>query len=192
MNKDLFMVIDMQNVYAEGGEWFCPRIDVAANNIIRVIEAQRSNSRVITNVIFTKFIANKNPVGTWVTYNEENKAVNDSEYACEIIDVLKPYTKDYSMYEKSEYSSLSVLDIKSIASTYVDGGRVVVSGVVAECCVLATVMGLIDMGVKVIYLTDAVAGIDEDTQNATCKVLEGLDPLHVRRMTTEDYLKEVG
>ena len=188
MKRDLFMVIDMQNVYAEGGEWFCPSIDIATNNIISVLQEAKENNAI--DVIFTKFIASKSPVGTWVTYNEDYKSVNTNEYANEMIDGLKPYATDYEVYEKSEYSSLSVQDIRNLVSSYIEDGRVVVSGVVAECCVLATVMELIDMGVKVVYLTDAVAGIDDSTQQAVLKILEGLDPLHVRRMTTEEYLNE--
>lgn len=65
----------------------------------------------------------------------------------------------------------------------------IVTGVVAECCVLSTVMSLIDMGIYVIYLKDAVAGIDETTEEAAIKVLEGLSPLHLKIMTTEDYRK---
>ncbi len=188
MEKDLFMVIDMQNVYSKGGEWYCPSIDTSADNIIKVINKQNNNGG---NIIFTKFIANENPTGTWIDYNVENKAVNDDVYAGEIIDVLKPYANDENTYEKSEYSSLSVPAIKDVVSTYIGLGRVVVSGVVAECCVLATVMGLIDMGVKVIYLSDAVAGIDEKTEQSVLNILEGLEPLHVRRMTTDEYLSEL-
>lgn len=188
MNKDLLMVIDMQNVYSEGGEWFCPGIDAATENIIRVIEEAHKEKGAVDEVVFTKFIASNKPSGTWITYNEENKAVNESEYANEIIEALKHYADGCKTYEKSEYSSLSVPALKDIVSEYIDSGRVVVSGVVAECCVLATVMGLIDMGVKVIYLTDAVAGIDDETQKAVLKVLEGLTPLHIEFMTTEEYL----
>lgn len=191
MKKDLFLVIDMQNVYTEGGEWFCPNIDVATANIIKVIKRVDDSSAPADRVIFTKFIASKNPSGTWIKYNEENKAVNESAYANEIVDKLKPYVESHEVFEKAEYSSLSAKALKDTVSQYVDDGRVVVSGVVADCCVLATVMGLIDMGVKVIYLTDAVAGIDDETENAVLTVLKGLDPLHVRRMTTEEYLGNI-
>jgi len=66
--------------------------------------------------------------------------------------------------------------------------RVVLAGVVAECCVLFTATALIDEGVSVIYLTDAVAGINKETQKATELMFEGLEPLHIRRMTVNEYI----
>lgn len=45
--------------------------------------------------------------------------------------------------------------------------HLVISGVVAECCVLSTVLSAIDAGCKVIYLTDAVAGLSEVSRKET-------------------------
>lgn len=43
--------------------------------------------------------------------------------------------------------------------------------------------------IHVIYLKDAVAGVNNETEEATIKVLEGLAPLHLSIMTTEEYLQ---
>ena len=66
----------------------------------------------------------------------------------------------------------------------------VITGVVAECCVLSTVMALIDEGIPVVYLTDAVSGVSADTQAAVELILAGMEPVHVRLMTTAAYLQE--
>ncbi|MBR5966002.1 MAG: isochorismatase family protein, partial [Treponema sp.] len=68
--------------------------------------------------------------------------------------------------------------------------RVVVSGVVDDCCVLATVFELIDAGVYTVYLTDATSGLDKEKAAATELTLSGLAPLHVKLMTTKDYIEE--
>ena len=31
------IIIDMQNVYGEGGEWFCPASKAAADNIVKLL-----------------------------------------------------------------------------------------------------------------------------------------------------------
>lgn len=49
----------------------------------------------------------------------------------------------------------------------------------AECCVLSTVISLIDMGKKVIYCSDAIAGKNQETENAVITILKELSPLHV-------------
>lgn len=36
---------------------------------------------------------------------------------------------------------------------------VVLAGVVADCCVLATMMDAIDLGYEVVYLYDCIAGV---------------------------------
>lgn len=183
MRKDLFLVIDMQNVYGEGGQWCCPNTRKASERILEILKKKDSTD---LDVIFTKFLASENPVGVWKQYNVENAAVNEDIYSNEMIAELKEASETYPTYIKSTYSSLTIPEVADAARK---AKRVVVSGVVAECCVLATVMALIDEGCKVIYLTDAVAGIDDQTEQAVCKVLEGLSPLHVEFMTSEEYLK---
>lgn len=182
MSKDLFLVIDMQNVYGEGGQWCCPNTMNAGRNILKLLKGKASDM----DVIFTKFLASNDPVGVWKQYNSENEAVNQDAYANEMIDLLKEESEKHPLYIKSTYSSLTIPEVLAAARK---AKCVVVSGVVAECCVLATVMALIDEGCKVIYLTDAVAGIDGETESAVCKVLEGLSPLHVEFMTAGEYLK---
>ncbi len=184
MNKDLFLVIDMQNVYDKGGQWCCQHTETAAANIKKILERESPD----LDVIFTMFLAAKDPVGIWKQYNLENREVNEDDFANEMIGSLKNDAKKYPVYVKSTYSSLSIPEVLDAAKK---AGRVVVSGGVAECCVLSTVMALIDEGVKVIYLTDAVAGIDEQTEHAAELILQGLSPLHVELMTTQSYLTQL-
>jgi nicotinamidase-related amidase len=54
MKGDLLLIIDMQNVYAKGGEWECLDTEGAAANILRVVESGAADSAIIT-----KFIADK-------------------------------------------------------------------------------------------------------------------------------------
>ena len=47
-----------------------------------------------------------------------------------------------------------------------------------------------DAGVYAVYLTDATSGLDREKAAATQVVLSGLSPLHVKLMSTDDYLAE--
>jgi Amidases related to nicotinamidase len=69
--------------------------------------------------------------------------------------------------------------------------RVVVTGVVAECCVLSTVFSLIDEGIYTVYVTDGVSGLDKPKEDATILTLSGLSPLHVEITTADDFLKNL-
>ena len=47
-----------------------------------------------------------------------------------------------------------------------------------------------DAGYRFVYLTDACAGVDADSERAVQTILQGLSPLHVELMTTAEYIAE--
>ena len=67
--------------------------------------------------------------------------------------------------------------------------RILLSGVVAECCVLATLMAAMDAGKKVVYLTDCVAGQSADYEDAVRKIAETYVPTHAQVMDSREYLQ---
>ena len=178
--KDLLLVIDMQNVYTKGQKWECLDTDGAAERINRIIDAD-----VCERVIFTRFLPSDQPEGVWKAYNVENADVNDDVFANEMLPQFSEPLKKYPLYTKSVYSSLAIPEVLEAAR---QADRVVITGVVAECCVLSTVFALIDAGIYTVYLTDGVSGLDREKEEATERVLSGLSPLHVAMMTMEEYL----
>ena len=179
-NQDLLLVIDMQNVYTKGQEWACEEVEKASDSILRLL-----NSRALSQVIFTQYLAAKHPEGVWKEYNKVNAAVNADPWLNEMMSECLPYTKKYPVYTKSVYSSFAIPQVRELAK---HASRVVISGVVAECCVLSTVLSAIDAGCKVIYLTDAVAGLSEVSRKETENIISYFAPLHTVLMTTEEYL----
>lgn len=183
--QDLILVTDMQKVYLKGEKWACKNIDSALENIIKLL------NKCECEVIFTAFLPPKSPLGQWKTYNLVNADVNSSPKKSEIIDKLKPYTELYPLVFKDRYSSLSNEKVREAAyNTINNNGRVVLTGVVSECCVLSTAMAAIDMGCKVIYLNDAVAGSNKESEKAAGLIIHGMQPVHAKIMATKDYLKE--
>jgi len=183
MKKDLLLVIDMQNVYGQGGAWCCPGSGRAADNILKLIR----NGGDSLNVIFTRFLSDDSAEGAWRDYNLENADINNDAYANEMMEAMEEELKKHPLYTKSVYSSLSISEVKRAVC---EADRVLLSGVVAECCVLSTAFAAIDEGAQVIYLKDCVSGLDKVTEKATETVLSGLVPLQVRIMTGEEYLLE--
>ena len=182
MKGDLLLIIDMQNVYAKGGAWECMDAAGAAENIRRIVE-----SGAVDSAIITKFIASENPQGVWKEYNQKYKAINEDLHANELLPQIAALAGRFPVYSKSEYSSLCVPQVRDACRR---AKRVVVTGVVDDCCVLSTVFGLIDAGVYAVYLTDATSGLDKEKAAATRVVLAGLAPLHVKLMSTDEYLAE--
>lgn len=180
LNNPLLLIIDMQNVYKEGQPWECKNYDNALSNILDLLNDGRFSQ---DNTILTRYIASAHPTGVWKNYNKENAEINANQWYNDLDQKLQLRCKDCKCYDKSTYSSYSVKEIQEA----INNASSVVIGVVAECCVLATVSSLIDAGKYVYYITDAIAGLDNEKEEATIKVLEGLTPLHLSIMTTNEF-----
>lgn len=181
-NGDLLLVIDMQNVYTDGQPWACCGVEQASVAIRQLLDAQ-----VCSQVLFTRFLPPAVPVGVWGEYNRVNAAINADPFANAMMPEFAPYLERYPLLNKSVYSSFAIPEVRQAARC---ARQVVLTGVVAECCVLATALAGIDLGHRVVYLTDAVAGISAASQAQARAVLAYLAPLHTRIMTTEEYLRE--
>jgi nicotinamidase-related amidase len=182
MSNDLLLVIDMQNIYTTGQEWACLDTEGAAQRIKKIIQSGKCR-----NTIFTCFLPPENPAGVWKDYNQKYAHINANEWGNAMLPDFAEELKCYPLYSKSVYSSLAIPEVLNAAKK---ADRVIVTGVVAECCVLSTVLALIDEGIYTIYLTDGVSGFDVPKEDATKLVLSGLSPLHVSMMTVAEYLKE--
>lgn len=90
----------------------------------------------------------------------------------------------YPLYSKSTYSSFGNPDFKSLMAR---AGRIVITGVMSECCVLATAIDAIDTGTPVVYLTDACSGSTEEYEDMATAMMEFASPTHAAVMTCEEY-----
>lgn len=175
---DLLVVVDMQNVYLEGQPWACTRTSLCAENIIKLIDC-------VDNVVFTEYLAPENPTGCWVDYNELYADINSNEWYNAVLDSLQPYTDIYPVYDKSTYSSYGNEDFKHLT---LKADRVIITGVMSECCILATVVDAIDTGVPLVYITDACSGSTEEYEKQTESIVSFASPLHTLLMTTDEYI----
>ncbi len=180
MMKDLLLVVDMQNVYKEGAPWGCRNTD----EVIRKIR-KLADSGLPEQVIFTRFDAPQNPHGTWQAYNEEFADINSDIFLNEMMEELQPYAEKYPVYSKDTYSSYSIKEVRDAVK---EADRVLLTGVVAECCILATLESLIDAGVKVLYLKDAIAGQTSEFEAVIEKIAKSFSTIHTEVITVEDYL----
>lgn len=181
--NDLLLVIDMQNVYMPGREWECPSMPGAIKNIRTLLDAD-----VVERAVFTKFTAPLNPRGAWKQYNQEYAGINENSYLNEIVGELKPYLSRWPLYEKSVYSSFKVRELEEAAR---DAEQVLLCGVVAECCVLATLMEAIDLGHKVIYLSDCIAGQSRQKEEDILEIARSFSTTHTLVMESGEYLASV-
>jgi nicotinamidase-related amidase len=177
---DVLVVVDMQNAYLEDQVWACVHTTDCAERIERLIA-----SGAVDNVVFTQYLAPENPTGTWVTYDEVYADISSDEWLNEIIDQLEPYLDTYPLYAKSTFSSFGNPDFKALMAK---ARRIVISGVVSECCVIATTIDAIDTGAPVVYLTDACSGGSDENEGKISWLVGTLSPVHTAVMTTQQYI----
>lgn len=182
MKKDLLLIVDMQNIYTKGQEWGCLDTEGAADRLLQIIASDKCD-----DVIFTRFIADKDPKGVWKDYNEKYAHINNNDWGNQMLDKFNSVLTKYPLYTKGVYSSLAIPEVFEAAKR---ADRVIIGGVVAECCVLSTVLALIDAGIYTVYLTDGVSGFTKEKEAATELIFSGLSPLHVKMMTVDEYLRE--
>lgn len=181
--KDLLLIIDMQNVYLPGQPWACPSMPAALKQIQRLLDHPACGAAY--DVLFTRCIASEHPAGRWKQYNESHQAVISNPFLNQIVPALQPYLIKWPFCDKSTYSACST---SSLMNRLKDYDRILIAGVVAECCVLSTVNGLIDTGAHIVYLRDAAAGKSAANEQMVCGMMENLSPIHTQVMTVSEYL----
>ena len=182
-SEDLLLVIDFQNVYLPGGDWACPAMPEAMRSTRKILDAPNA-----PDFVLTRYIAPEAPVGRWKRYNEVYREINENSFLSRFPAALDGYAAKAPVAEKSTYSSMKAPGVR----TALEGKKaVVLTGVVAECCVLATMFDAIDLGYEVVYLYDCIAGQTAEAEEWTRKLAELYEPVHTTVMCSDEYLKAI-
>lgn len=150
------VVIDMQNIFRDKTSgWSTPGFDPITPTIKRLINAFEEH------VVFTRFIAPKNPTGAWIPYYE-----------------IWPFALDAGplndMAPAFDTTGHKVVDLPTFGKwgpeldKAIGGSReMVLVGVSTDCCVISTALPASDAGVHVRVVSDGCAGVSpEDHQRA--------------------------
>ena len=180
-SEDLLILIDFQNVYLPGKPWACPTMEQAIENTLNIICSPESPDYVLT-----QYIASPDPIGRWQQYNEEYAQINADEFLSEFPDTINRIKNDDNVIIKDTYSSLKS---PALLTRLQGKKRVVLTGVVAECCVLATMMDAIDLGYEVIYLYDCISGFSAENEKMIRTLAESFSPIHTQVMSSAEYMQ---
>jgi nicotinamidase-related amidase len=159
MTEPLLAVIDMQRVFAEpDSPWCTPGFADVVPPIRRLVEAFGPR------VVFTRFVAPAEPVGSWVDYYREwpfaLRPQDDPLY-----DVVPDFTPGPTL-DATTFGKWGPALADRLA-----GGSLVLAGVSTDCCVLSTALAAADAGVRVQVVADACAGMTDETHQQALAVL---------------------
>lgn len=159
------LCIDMQNIFARGGVWETPWMEKVLPVISQI--AARYQERTV----FTRFITPERPEdrrGQWRVYFTKWERATRRDLApgaLDIVPALARYSPPALVVDKPAYSAFFGSRLGHLlVERHV--GTVVVSGAETDVCVLATVLGAVDLGFRVVIVQDALCSSSDTGHDA--------------------------
>jgi nicotinamidase-related amidase len=177
--------VDMQRLFAEPTSWATPWMDRVLPSVVRLVEPRPERT------VFTRFVPLAEPgagSGTWRRYYERwaemTRARLDPELI-ELVPALARFVPPALVVDKEVYSPWATTDLNArLRAGGID--TLVVSGGETEVCVLATVLGAIDIGYRVVIATDALCSSADSTHDAMLEIYHSRFGMQVETAETDE------
>jgi len=181
----LHLVVDMQELFRSHPDWGT----LALNDIIPPI--QRLLTARPDSAYFSRFIPAQNPdqaKGAWRQYYRRWSSATLDRIDPALVDVipeLRPWAKRVG--DKHGYSAMAIPELRN-AAVEASGNCVIVSGVETDVCVLATVIDAIEVGLRVVLVSDALASSVEASHAKALEILHDRFDQQVELATADQVL----
>lgn len=186
-DSTMHLCVDMQRLFAEETEWHTPWMERVLPMIVAIAE------RHPEQLAFTRFIPLRDAedgVGTWRRYYERWPSMTLNQLPEGMIDLmpaLQRFTPPAWVIDKRHYSPWPVTELHPrLRQAGID--TLVITGGETEICVLATMIGAIDLGYRVILATDALCSSADETHDAMMRIYESRFGMQMETATTEEIL----
>jgi nicotinamidase-related amidase len=151
----------MQRLFTAEGPWPTPWMERVLPNVVRIA------ARFPERTVFTRFLPPlraENMPGTWQRYYEKWRDTTRERLDPSLLELVPPLAElapPAKVIDKTRYSGFALTTL----STHLQAraaDALVITGSETDVCVLATVLGAVDRGFRVILVTDGVcSGSDE-------------------------------
>jgi nicotinamidase-related amidase len=186
-SKTVHVCVDMQVMFAEATPWHMPWLRRVLPAIVALVERDPTRS------LFTRFIPASRPgegAGMWRAYYKRWSGMTLEHMGAHMVNLvpeLALFTPPARVFDKRVYSPWTGTDLAQRLSA--EGvGTLVVSGGETDVCVLATVLGAVDWGFRVIVATDAVCSSADETHDAMMTIYHSRFAEQVQTAKVEDIL----
>ena len=182
------LCVDMQRMFAEDTEWKTPWLERVLPNVLSITSTQPERT------IFTRFIPAQKPgqgVGMWRHYYERWDPMTIDQLGPEMIGLvpeLAKFAPPARLLDKHVYSPWMGSDLhQQLRSAGID--TIIITGGETDVCVLATMLGAIDWGFRVILVTDALCSSADETHDAMMNIYMNRFGEQVETVTTVTLLE---
>jgi nicotinamidase-related amidase len=186
--RTVHLCVDMQRLFAEETPWQTPWMARVLPKVIALVHARPSQT------VFTRFIPATRAsegAGVWARYWErwaELTLERLPQGLCDLVPELARFVPPAVVIDKKVYSPWLDQALETELRRR-NADTLVVSGAETDVCVLATVLGAIDRGYRVIVLADAICSSSDETHDASMKVYEQRYTEQVETIDTAALLK---
>ncbi len=185
------LCIDMQRMFNEQTAWNVPWMASVSDQVEELAE------RFTAETVFTRFVPPRNASqmpGAWKTYYEKWEQMTLDHMPDELVDLvprLQRFVPPARVFDKRTYSPW--IDGRLHEALSRDGvDTLIITGGETDVCVLATVVGAIDLGYRIIIPRDAVCSGADTTHDSTLELLEKRFSVQIEVASTEELLSRIG
>ncbi|SFB57111.1 Nicotinamidase-related amidase [Rhizobium sp. NFR07] len=182
--------VDAQRMFAEDTPWYVPWM---ARVLPQLEELSRRHAE---RTIFTRFIPPESAddgVGSWKDYYRKWWMMTGEHLPWELLQLtpsLQALVPPARIFDKMTYAPwvdgrlATLLRHEGVETVVVTGGE-------TDVCVLATVLGAIDLGFHVVVLSDAVCSGADETHDAAVDLLGDRFSVQLELTKTEEFLSVI-
>jgi nicotinamidase-related amidase len=168
-SRTVHLCIDMQRIFSAEGPWVTPWMDRVLPLVTELA------ARYPERTVFTRFITPERPEdmpGMWQRYYTRWREATREKLDPRLLELLPPLARlcpPATVIDKTRYSAFAEpLLLAHLQERGADA--LVVSGSETDVCVLATVLGAVDLGYRVILVRDAVCSSSDEGHDAMLQV----------------------
>jgi nicotinamidase-related amidase len=165
-SHSVHICVDMQRLFAEDTEWKTPWMVRVRPNVVRLVQTHPEHT------IFTRFIPAAYPgdgEGVWRRYWQRWASMTLQRWPEGMTDLVP---------ELARFSPPALTIDKRVYSPWLDPAletelkrrntdTLIVTGGETDVCVLATVLGAVDRGYRVVIVADAICSSADETHDAS-------------------------
>lgn len=177
----------MQRLFAEPGPWCVPWLPRVLPNVVEIA------SRHPERTVLTRFMPPAEPEqmpGAWRDYYRHWRAMTRTELDERLLELVEPLQRLAPPARICDKAVYSAFGHRGLAEWLRQRGTdtLVVTGGETDVCVLATVMGAIDRGFRVVLPTDALCSASDGTHDAMLLLFRERFSQQVAAVSTEQVL----
>jgi nicotinamidase-related amidase len=182
------LCIDMQRLFSSEGPWPTPWMERVLPRVASLAE------RFAARTIFTRFMTPTRPEkmsGTWRTYYEKWRETTRDRLDHRLLELMPPlssFAPPAIVIDKPVYSAFSGRHLHEyLSARNVD--TLIVTGAETDVCVLATVLGAVDRGYRVLIVEDAVCSSSDQGHETLLQLFATRYDQQIGTTTTAEILR---